>query len=257
VRQEKDRVTISHGADSSSEIVTCAFFCDCEHTLLPVTSGHRLALVYNLVKTKKPVQALAAKGLPLPTAVQEFALKSAVQAWSADDLSPAKFVWGLDFKQTRSTLNFESLRPKDKQLVKMLCDLKDDSGLPLLSVHLALSEYRASQEYDKPEDRLIWGCLHVSTLRKVQGVDAFVSPCEVLVPDFFKHLTREDEDTGNEGVGSMFVYRDALVVFWPRSKTPQVLIESSLEEAAAYIVQDKDARVHTCTVLLEMLPKML
>ncbi len=56
---------------------------DCEHEVKPVTSGHRLCLIYNLVHTGRG---------PAPR-FEDFAsetdrLRAAVQAWAADTARP-------------------------------------------------------------------------------------------------------------------------------------------------------------------------
>ena len=73
------------------------FYADCKHEIRPVTSGHRLALVYNLVQTGGG----AAAGTFSPAA--NFArLDGALSKWELDEQGPKKLVHVL---QHRSALH--------------------------------------------------------------------------------------------------------------------------------------------------------
>lgn len=52
VRHEGQEATIDLAAKSKFETQFAAFYADCEHEIRPVTSGFRLALVYNLTLEK-------------------------------------------------------------------------------------------------------------------------------------------------------------------------------------------------------------
>ena len=70
------------GIDSAFNFYFAAFYCDCEHEVLPVTDGYRVNLVYNVVYT--------GKGIPpsisgLNTNIQD--LSFLVKQWEKDESS--------------------------------------------------------------------------------------------------------------------------------------------------------------------------
>ncbi|CAN0540605.1 unnamed protein product, partial [Scytosiphon promiscuus] len=81
--------------------VRCAaFYGDCEHELLPVTSGVRLCLLYNLVRTTPgppPVAAVGQEG-----SAAQLRLSDAVAAWSRPDsrCGTSKFILPLEHEYT-------------------------------------------------------------------------------------------------------------------------------------------------------------
>lgn len=244
VKQGDEKRVISHTSKSAEAVFTTAFFCDCEHTLLPITSGYRLALVYNMVRVRNKAVAVDPSGsVDITDADKGDTLKTAIRMWTDDDSSPAKFVWRLGHKQTKATLSFDSLRPGDQQIVKRLCNLKEDDGVtPLLNVALALTEHRSDPFYDDESVPKEKGRFYVTAKHTVQGTPVekvmLISPCEILdMSKFFRHYKYEEEDTGNDGFEPMYVYRDTSVVFWPRRKTPQILAEPSIGEFAGALAK--------------------
>ena len=54
VRHAGQERIIDFGSKDLYQIHYAAFFADCEHELLPVRSGYRLALIYNLIGQVRP-----------------------------------------------------------------------------------------------------------------------------------------------------------------------------------------------------------
>jgi predicted 2-oxoglutarate/Fe(II)-dependent dioxygenase YbiX len=50
VRHVGREVRLGLHCDEPSEVAFAPFYADCVHEVLPVTEGHRLALVYNLLR---------------------------------------------------------------------------------------------------------------------------------------------------------------------------------------------------------------
>ncbi|KAI9006990.1 hypothetical protein DFJ74DRAFT_385586 [Hyaloraphidium curvatum] len=118
-----------------------AFFADCEHTLESVTSGVRLVLAYNLVRTTS-----GSPPAPLASALDNVA--AAVSAWTASPSAPSRLAIRLDHLYTSQSLSFDALKGKDRLLVEALREAALPSGVPSLDVCLALVELH---EVGEPE----------------------------------------------------------------------------------------------------------
>ena len=88
-------VTKDFSSDEASDVYChfTAFYADCVHAIEPVTSGHRLALAYNLVRTKD---------LPSPQ-VKESAtvidtLVEVLKRWRTTENAPKSLAYKLDHK---------------------------------------------------------------------------------------------------------------------------------------------------------------
>eukprot|EP00953_Heterococcus_sp_UTEX-ZZ885_P028489 15192-Heterococcus_DN1.PRE.2 len=100
-------------AYSSYTVHQAAFFGDCEHELLPVTSGLRLCLLYNLVRTTTGMPP-AAKSVSNSSIAAE--ISTAVAAWCADPDTrnrPAKLAVKLEHEYTATNLSFAGLKGRD------------------------------------------------------------------------------------------------------------------------------------------------
>lgn len=49
VRHAGQEIVVDFGSMNLYQLHYAAFFADCQHELLPVRSGYRLALIYNLI----------------------------------------------------------------------------------------------------------------------------------------------------------------------------------------------------------------
>ena len=146
----------THSIHSDDRIYYNAFFTDCEHELEPVTSGYRMVLAFNLVKTVP----IAAGSRPRRLSATNFTsgmrnMESAINDWVADNNNrPNKLAYKLDHKYTLANIAFESLKGRDKEIYDRLCVLKDKFGDPLLSIKMVIME---KIEYGCPEDYYGYG----------------------------------------------------------------------------------------------------
>ena len=211
-----------------------AFYADCEHELLPVTRGHRLCLVYNLVKdcgsSPKPSSTECHAKLP--------ELKAAASAWG-ENFCGRKLVIMAEHLYTPSGRN--SLKGKDAVLRELL-ELGLEAGIDLEyargKVHLleeglasVMSEEDAlgARDEDRPSD-FDWDELLTSDLKldlddhgpvrlyakEMVPVDYF----QTREPDDIQYGYHEDEPTE---AGREYCDREAIVV-WPRSRRTEVLV---------------------------------
>eukprot|EP00803_Ostreobium_quekettii_P000681 evm.model.scf_314EXC.6 EVM.evm.TU.scf_314EXC.6 scf_314EXC:28582-31329(-) len=242
-------------ADGSEEgVFYAAFFADCEHKLEKVTSGHRLCLVYNLVRTTngpapQPADFTSARA----------AVLKAVRKWEADPSAPEKVALQLEHSYTPTNLSFRGLKGRDRSVVDVLRGVVED-GLPLVEVHLAMvtkhvvgsadGGYHYSRSrwfcHDESDDENATMCdIHETTIETekkwVTVDDAEVDlgltidqESEVLGHGqlFKEHDEPDDREyegyMGNYGPTLQYWYHRAMVVIWPRSGAFDVACSAGL-----------------------------
>lgn len=144
------------GGGGGTPYFFAAFFADCRHQLHEVTSGRRLCLLYNLVRTGIPGSPTsqetaqvaagapaAASALPCPEdahASRRATIAAAVADWVAEgDGAPEKLALCLSHKYTKRNLSFGGLKERDRVLAALLRDCRDTStGEPLPDLGLAI-----------------------------------------------------------------------------------------------------------------------
>lgn len=118
-----------------SELAWAAFYADCVHEVLPITSGCRLVLVYNLRRK-------GSGRLPRPPAYDKetAALERLLRAWcnetaKPDEDRPLKLVYPLAHAYTPAELSFAALKGADAAAATVLTAAAGDAACDL---HLAL-----------------------------------------------------------------------------------------------------------------------
>jgi 2OG-Fe(II) oxygenase superfamily len=118
-----------------SEAAFAAFYADCRHEVLPVTSGCRLTLIYNLSR-------LGPGNLPRPPSyeTEPNLLAALLRRWGEDkvrtgDHSPDKLIYPLEHAYTQASLSFEALKGADTAKTATLLAAAREADCEL---HLAL-----------------------------------------------------------------------------------------------------------------------
>lgn len=141
VRHDGRENTLDLRTLDPGELPYAAFYADCEHEVRPVTEGHRVCLVYNLIMTtgkKRP---------PVPDARPHIeAAAEALRAWKARKDRSQKIVYLLEHLYTEAALSFDALKGADAIHAQVLFDAAESAGcLPHLAmVHI---EESGSAEY--------------------------------------------------------------------------------------------------------------
>ena len=92
----------------------CAFYADCQHELRPVRSGHRLVLVYNLLRAGRGSPRVP-DDRPLVASVA-----AALRDWAGDPEGPAKLVYPLTHEYSLTELAFATLKNEDAARAQVL-----------------------------------------------------------------------------------------------------------------------------------------
>jgi len=252
VRHKDREARLDLRRSEPSEVAFAAFYADCRHEVLPIASGCRLALVYNLIRPD---------GEPLPappdldTPVQQAA--ALLRDWgaqAADAPVPNKLVYPLEHAYTEAELGFDALKGADKAAAGILvaaaaaadCELY----LSLLSVsESGWAEYagggywgRGDVEYEIGEVTDSSWDLH--DLRPVGGGGPPIqrltfNDTELAPPDALAGIEDEEPDfeeaTGNAGVSFERFYQCAALVLWPRSRRAGVVTDQGLETSVPFL----------------------
>jgi predicted 2-oxoglutarate/Fe(II)-dependent dioxygenase YbiX len=268
-----------HGQDPSMAAFA-AFYADCVHEVLPVTSGCRLVLVYNLVREGRG-------RLPQPPNYEAqtqriAALLAAWGAgeWGADDEAPCKLVYPLAHAYTPAELSFQALKGADAAAAAVLAMAAQRSGCELHTALLTIEESGSAEysgysghswRYDEDEDEdedddhdndefeIGEVCDSSATLTDWRSPDGAaadlgvfpVEEGELCPPDVFDEMEPDEQEfqeaTGNEGVSFERSYRRAALVLWPASRRLEVISQAGLPVSLPWLTdlarrwEDSDA----------------
>jgi hypothetical protein len=244
-------------------VAFAAFYADCVHEVLPITSGYRLTLVYNLRRQGRG-------RLPEPPNydTEQARATALLRQWSVgkdapDDNSPEKLLYPLEHAYTPAELAFEALKGADAAVADVLvaaasaadCDLY----LALVSIQESGSaehtgyygsrrrrwsddedeeDFEVSEVHDRSETLSDW--------RRPDGSQPALGDLpfmedELCPPDAFEDLEPDEqyfhEATGNEGASFERTYRRAALVLWPRARRLAVLNQAGLVATLPYLGQ--------------------
>lgn len=235
-------VTLNVQADDPAEIAFAAFYADCVHEVLPVTSGYRMVLVYNLCRS-------GAGELPRPPDYQQEQAKAAacLRQWTTmehtgEDI-PLKLVYLLEHAYTPEGLSFAALKNGDAAIASVMIPAAEqadcDLYLALVSVEESgWAEYSSSYghkkrywEDDEDDDDFEIGEVtereqYIADWHTPQGELSALDSLpfedeELCLPHRLQSLSADalhfHEATGNEGASFERTYRRAALVMWPRA----------------------------------------
>ena len=232
-----------------SEVAWAAFYADCVHEVLPIDSGCRLVLVYNLRRTGRG-------RLPRPPSYdnETAALERLLRRWCEeparpDEDRPLKLVYPLAHAYTPAELSFAALKGADAAAATVLttatggaaCDLYvallriEESGAAEHNGYSSTrwrgryhdddcddqndDEFRVAEVFDRSLTLSDWrrpdgGVASLGTLPFSEG--------EVCPPDALIDMEPDEqhfhEATGNEGASFERSYQRAALVLWPEAQ---------------------------------------
>jgi predicted 2-oxoglutarate/Fe(II)-dependent dioxygenase YbiX len=263
VRHKGREVRLAVRCDDPSEAAFAAFYADCVHEVLPVTSGCRLVLVYNLLRPGKG-------RLPQPPdhEREQAGIESLLQRWCAgktaqDDATPEKLVYLLEHAYTQAELAFPALKGADAAAAAVLTAAARESDCDLHVALLTIAEggwaehtgrsrsYRWGRDDDDAEDEddfeigEVLDCSRtLSDWGRTDGtrvaLGAFpITDAEISPPDALADMEPDEqhfqEATGNEGASFERTYRRAALVLWPQARRLAVLSQAGLPVTLPYL----------------------
>jgi len=260
VRHRGREVRLDLGCPEPSEAAFAAFYADCVHEILPITSGCRLTLIYNL---RRQDDGLPPE--PPDYSVERSRVAELLRRWSAnkespEDDTPEKLIYPLEHAYTPAELSFAALKGADAAVAAVLVAAAEHAGCDL---HLALVSIEESgtaehtgyygsrrgrwsdEEDDEFEvDEVFDRSLVLSDWRKPDGdqpelANVPFSEAELCPPEAFEGLDPDEllfhEATGNEGASFERTYRRAGLVLWPRARRLVVFNQVGLPLTLPYL----------------------
>ena len=252
VRHKGREARLALKCDDPSEIAFAAFYADCVHEVLPVTSGCRLTLIYNLARKGK-----GARPEPPSYECETAKVTALLQRWADDRAAPLsdapiKLIYPLEHAYTQAELDFRTLKGADAAVASVLtaaapqahCDLH----LALLSIEESgAAEYVGGGRWKDPE--LEAGEVHdrheaLSDWRRTDGQASTLGPLpveddELSPPDALDDLEPDEEEfqeaTGNAGASFDRIYRRAALILWPSARILAVLNQAGLSATLPYL----------------------
>jgi hypothetical protein len=266
VRHEGRQATVDFAPQSAFHTQFAAFYADCEHEIRPVTSGFRLALVYNLALAK------SRRKITAPSSSQQIAEVARVLGQSrdrgqtpdgaGDAPGPLKLAVLLDHQYSEAGLAFDALKGIDRARADALFAAARQAGWDAslaLVTHWQSGSAEPSGDYgyrrygydsddgfehemgevydesltaehfrDQHGNRLAFGRIPLNEEEIVSH-----SPLSEGEPD------REEFEgyTGNAGMTLDRWYRRAAVMLWPAAWRFDVLCEAGVEAAVGGLEQ--------------------
>ena len=196
------------GFGACNNVYFAAFYADCQHEVKPVTKGHRLCLIYNLVYTGfDPAPA------PPSNQKQISSIVAAMKAWDEDldsDDCPNTLTQILEHKYCEASLSFQMLKNGDRALAEVLLQAKKEVEFDLYLSIVNFTECFSATYYGRGKytiDDDGDGEVSASNLTTYDG-EKLSSNIELEVDSMFPHNFFDDIDpdkewvqeaTGNEG----------------------------------------------------------
>jgi hypothetical protein len=263
VRHKGCEVRLDLRSDEPSEAAFAAFYADCVHEVLPVASGCRLTLVYNLSRTGKGPQ-------PEPPSYEgeQGRVVALLRDWAAgkrspdDEEMPEKLIYPLEHAYTQAELAFDKLKGADAAAASVLVAAAPLAGCDLHLALLSIEESGiAEQTGDYPSRRGRWSDdddedddfeevevtdrrEHVSEWRRPDGSPSTLGQLpikvgEICPPDALEDMEPDEqhfhEATGNAGASFDRTYRRAALVLWPGARILAVLNQAGLPVTLPYL----------------------
>ncbi|MGC9270953.1 2OG-Fe(II) oxygenase [Acidiphilium sp.] len=262
IRHAGREARIESHLNEPSEAAFAAFYADCVHEVLPVTSGCRLTLVYNLSRCGRGTQPVP----PIYTAEQA-RICGLLGDWSEqkkrpEEASPEKVIYLLEHSYTPENLSFAALKGADAARASTLLAA---AGRTQCDLHLALlsieesgtaeytgdyrrryrhsdddnnDDFEAGEVYEREERLLHWR--HPASIEAAVG-ELPISEDEISPPGALADLAPDEENfreaTGNEGASFERSYRRAALVLWPSHRRLAVLNQGGLQATLPYLTQ--------------------
>jgi predicted 2-oxoglutarate/Fe(II)-dependent dioxygenase YbiX len=245
VRHKDREARLDLRRDEPSEVAWAAFYADCRHEVLPIASGYRLALVYNLIRPD---------GEPVPLPPDYDSVRESVAAllrqWSD---GPLKLVLPLEHAYSEAELGFGTLKGADAAVTGVALAAAQSAGCDL---HLGLvtlfesgiAEHVGGGYWDDDGDfEIIESTDEGRTIHDWRLPDGSAPAIgelpfdddELSPPDAFAGFDDIEphfhEATGNEGASYERSYQRAALVLWPRGHRAAVLAGGGLAVSLPYL----------------------
>ena len=222
--------------EDPAEVSYAAFYADCRHEVKPVTAGHRLALVFNLVRPKS-------KRLPKPPHYEPAIarLAEALDGWNDD--GPDWLIYPLEHAYTEAELDFANLKAQDRARAGVLAEAVARADCELYLTLFTVEE-NGWAEYWGEIGEVVESMAALHTWRALDGRKPTFNnlpfePEDLCPPDAWDIIEEQEpefmEATGNAGTSFERIYHGAALVVWPQRHATGILHRAPLAFSVAYL----------------------
>ena len=256
IRHKGHETVIDMRVEDPSDLAFAAFFADCEHEVRLVEAGHRICLVFNLVK--RP-------GHDVPGTAPEFEEQVVNIADELRRLGQAcggmgKVIWALEHDYSEAGLSFDALKNMDASVAQVLKRAAESTGCVLQAAMISISERDAVAHYgrwydDEVEDVDESDYEVLDSIETLCGLEHLTAPdgttSDVTLPLNPGELMPEGcldneepdqqrltEATGNAGAEVERIYRRAALVLWHRTESLRILEGVGTEPMVAFLADE-------------------
>ena len=246
-------------AEEPSELAFAAFYADCSHEVRPVTSGHRLSLVFNLCL--RPGDKATPREAP-DYGEQIDSIAKRLVAWRNEEDAEEKLVWLLDHEYSEAGLSFDTLKNADAARAQALAAAADRAECELHAAIVHIEEHGSATYRGEYVDSWGWNEGNVDDMEidelfdgrhwldgwadrggtRPQLGELKLMDGELLPRGALDHAVPDEqrlhEASGNEGVSLERAYRHAALVLWPRSMTLAILAGPGIGGAVAWLAAE-------------------
>lgn len=259
IRHGGQEIQLNMASQEPSEIVFAAFYADCQHEVYPVTSGHRLVLIYNLLWQGKGPSPRP------PEYTQETRLaKGLLDHWQAalarkEEACPEKLIYPLKHAYTPASISFSSLKGADSGVAQVLIQAAQEASCHLYLALVSIEENGSAENYGSWQHRRYRdddgsGDYEIGEVfERDLGLSEWRLPddsrpalvtlpfveAELCPPDAFENAEPDElnffEATGNAGATFERSYRRAALVLWPKGRTLDILAKAGSQVSVPWL----------------------
>ncbi|MDE0227476.1 MAG: 2OG-Fe(II) oxygenase [Spirochaetaceae bacterium] len=256
IRHKQSETVIDLRTEDPSELAFAAFYADCVHETRPVATGHRIVLVYQLLRSGTRDGGL--ERAPDYTAVTE-GVAALLKQWDRSTKGAEKIVWLLEHEYSEEGLSFAALKNTDAAVARTLTEAARRAGC---AVHAAILHIEEVCVAEHPQDLPYGYHPNDSDLEAGEVIDSdhwldgWVAPDdarpaygklrlqagELLPAGALDGVDPDDEwvneATGNAGVEIERAYRSAGLVLWPRDRALAALADAGTGAMVAHVADE-------------------
>ncbi|KAI0436278.1 hypothetical protein F4803DRAFT_241297 [Xylaria telfairii] len=211
-------------SQSIFDVSVLAWYADVTHEIKPILDGHRLVLIYNILRTS---DGTSSAGF---LAKQDQKMQNAIASLNLHPPTPKRLLYLLDHKYSQTSLRIDHLKGRDRAVGQTLKEACTRNGwyMFLCNITKTSSDVRYDDYYDSgDEDK--GPELAIDTIATCSG-QIFASNIELQDEDILgldpysnrdADSESEGEDTGNEGALVEYRYHDSAAVIVPKNQLDQ------------------------------------
>ncbi|KAI1433390.1 hypothetical protein GGR50DRAFT_504883 [Xylaria sp. CBS 124048] len=247
------------------DVTALAWFSDVTHEIKPILEGHRLVLIYNIIRTNNG--ASSARSLVR----QDQMLQGALAKLNTRDSTLERLLYFLEFKYSQANLRMDHLKGRDRAICHALRAACTNNGWYLFLANVTKRRLEDDEDpterYSDEEEDSMDTTLIADTIATCSG-DIVVSHVElrrgdILGPNPYADRAADSESegsfTGNESTPSAYKYHDSAVIIVPKNRLDdflsyrtevQVLVDLVIDD---FMTHPNDSAIRR--VAVDFLPK--